>query len=140
MFSPSTVSFICLFPVCKLNYSFCSLPSFTSLWYEGLILYAGESACLPESAREHMLQDVLMPCSSASLTGPLEGSLWTYAGMTIDYSVHQSISASYWVDCSMIQECYHEPTETFTPGSDSYTVCVQNGLFLSKKSHFKEKL
>lgn len=33
----------------------------------------------------------------------------------------------------MIQKCYHEPTEAFTPGSDSYTVCVQNGLFLSKK-------
>lgn len=128
MFSSCTVSFTCLFPVCKLNYYFCSLPSFTSLWYEGLILYAGECLLAWECQRAHAARcfNAMQQRSSASLTGPLEGSLWTYAGMTIDNSVHQSISASYWVGCSMIQECYHEPTEAFTPGSDSYTVCVSS--------------
>lgn len=69
-FSP----FTCLFPVCDLNDCFCSLPSFTSLWYEGLILYAGESACLPESVRD---------VSSAHSHWPLRRALMNIQGMFI---------------------------------------------------------
>jgi len=115
----------CLVLVCKLNYSFCSLPSFTSLWYEGLILYAGESACLSESVWVHMLQDLIIPCSSVPphpLIGPLINICRHDYRYDVHSNVHQGTSASRWVGCGMMQERYHGPTEAFTPFSDSRSI------------------